>query len=378
MIDNATSLLDELLLPLSAQAPCGVSLRYDSLFTDIRLAREEDDPHLPMRQWERPLKKADWGFIESACLDALRHQSKDLQLMAWLTEAWMRTHGIKGLETGLALFHGMLTKFWDHLHPQIIDGDAEPRKSPFEWLSESLSVSLRVHVVLLAVFNRTPSKITLAEWDKLTALEVDAQDPLRPKDQNEKSETEFEPIYRTELIGIAQSGPFNELLLLQLDAAQNSIKTLNQIKTLLDEQLNSDAPNLSKLFQTLGHVEKVLETLTDRVRSSTKPDPSAIPELNPHSAQERERVNEMKDEDVSGDTPLVSVNGPWRSRDEAYATLEAVAAYLQKREPHSPTPYLVKKAVRWGKLPLPELMQEIMREEGDLNRMSNLFGQTEQ
>ena len=86
----------------------------------------------------------------------------------------------------------------------------------------------------------------------------------------------------------------------------------------------------------------------------------------------------MKDEDVSGDTPLVSVNGPWRSRDEAYATLEAVAAYLQKREPHSPTPYLVKKAVRWGKLPLPELMQEIMREEGDLNRMSNLFGQTEQ
>jgi type VI secretion system protein ImpA len=378
MIDNAPSLMDELLQALSAQAPCGVSLRYDSLFTDIRLAREEDDPHLPMRQWERPLKKADWGYIESACLDALRHQSKDLQLMAWLTEAWMRMHGIKGLETGLALFHGMLTKFWDHLHPQIMDGDDEPRKSPFEWLSESLSVSLRVHVVLLAVFNRTPSKISLAEWDKLTALEVDAQDPLRLKDKSENSETEFEPIYRTELISIAQSGPFNELLLQQLDATQNAIKILNQIKTFLDEKLNAEAPNLSKLFHTLVHVEKVLETLTERIRFSAKAEPAANQALNPDDGLERERVNEMKDEDVSEDTPVVSVNGPWRSREEAYATLEAVAAYLQKREPHSPTPYLIKKAVRWGKLPLPELMQEIMREEGDLNRMSNLFGQTEQ
>jgi type VI secretion system protein ImpA len=378
MIDNAPSLIEQLLQPLSEQVPCGVSLRYDSLFTDIRLAREEDDPHLPMRQWERPLKKADWAFIESACLDALRHQSKDLQLMAWLTEAWMRMHGIKGLETGLVLLHDMLTKFWNDLHPQIIDGDAEARKSPFEWLSESLSVSLRVQVVLLAVFNRTPSKISLAEWDKLTALEVDAQDPLRPKVTNQDSDTEFEPIYRTELIGIAQSGPFNELLLLQLDATKNSLLILNQIKTLLEEQLGSDAPNLSKLFQTLGQVEKVLETLTERARDSFKHESSAVNEPNLHSAQEHERSNVMKDENVSGNMPLVSVNGPWRSREEAYATLEAVAEYLQKREPHSPTPYLVKKAVRWGKLPLPELMQEIMREEGDLNRMSNLFGQTEQ
>ncbi len=66
--------------------------------------------------------------------------------------------------------------------------------------------------------------------------------------------------------------------------------------------------------------------------------------------------------------------GEWRNRDEAYQTLEALAQYLATIEPHSPTPYLVRRAVNWGRLPLPELMAEIMREEGDLNRMVQLLG----
>lgn len=377
MIDNALSLIDQLLIPISEQAPCGGSLRHDSLFTNIRLAREEDDPHLPMRQWERPLKKADWGLIGTECLDALRHKSKDLQLVAWLTESWMRIHGIKGFETGLVLLHDMITRFWDELHPQIMDGDTDARKSPFEWLSESMSVSLRVHVVLLTVYNRKPSKISLAEWDKLTSLEVDAQDSLRPQVEMEASEREFEPIYRSELISVAQSEPFKEWLSLELDETKNSIKILHQIKIILDRQMKSDSPNLNKLFQILGQIEKVLETLTQRTKLTVKQAPEVIHDLSPHSAHERERANLMKEEYVNGNLSMDSLNGPWRNREEAYATLEAVAEYLQQREPHSPTPYLVKKAVRWGKLTLPELMQEIMKEEGDLNRMSNLFGQSE-
>jgi type VI secretion system protein ImpA len=66
--------------------------------------------------------------------------------------------------------------------------------------------------------------------------------------------------------------------------------------------------------------------------------------------------------------------GNWSSRAQAYRTLEAVADYLSKTEPHSPTPYLIRRAVNWGRMPLPELMAEIMREEGDLNRMISVLG----
>ena len=70
--------------------------------------------------------------------------------------------------------------------------------------------------------------------------------------------------------------------------------------------------------------------------------------------------------------PLPS--GPITSRQDAYRMLEAAAAYLQRTEPHSPTPYLVKRAVTWGQMSLADLMQEIVREEGDLTRYFSLLG----
>ena len=62
------------------------------------------------------------------------------------------------------------------------------------------------------------------------------------------------------------------------------------------------------------------------------------------------------------------------SRESAYRTLERVADFLQHIEPHSPTPYLIRRAVNWGRLPLPELMQQILHEEGDLNRLFTVLG----
>ena len=62
------------------------------------------------------------------------------------------------------------------------------------------------------------------------------------------------------------------------------------------------------------------------------------------------------------------------SRANAYVMLELAAAYLKQTEPHSPTPYLVTRAVTWGRLSLPELMQEVLREEGDLNRYFSMLG----
>jgi type VI secretion system protein ImpA len=53
---------------------------------------------------------------------------------------------------------------------------------------------------------------------------------------------------------------------------------------------------------------------------------------------------------------------------------DLLAEYLAAIEPHSPTPYLIRRAVNWGRLPLPALMAEIMQEEGDLNRMVQLLG----
>jgi type VI secretion system protein ImpA len=367
--------LSDLLLPVVLEPPCGASLRYDPIYTDIRLAREEDDPNFPMRQWERPLKKADWLFIETQCFEALAKKSKDLQLVAWLTEAWMRLYGLQGLASGLKLMHDLPVAFWEDIHPLIIDGDAEARKAPFEWMSESLAVSLKIHVVMMTILERSPSKITLVEWDRLTADDVHAQDILQPKKENTPVEFKLEPISRAELLSLAPGPAHAESLLLQLSQVRECIQTVQNLQKFLDEKLAMEAPNLSKLMTCLSAFDRVLAALT---ASFGKGPSAAISQSTSQTealtAQGYIAMQEPGEQNLQSSEWQ---SGQWRTREEAYATLEAVANYLQQREPHSPTPYLIQKAVRWGRLPLPELMKEIMREEGDLNRMSNLFGHTD-
>ncbi len=66
-------------------------------------------------------------------------------------------------------------------------------------------------------------------------------------------------------------------------------------------------------------------------------------------------------------------NGPIRSRTEAYRRLSEAADYLLRTEPHSPTPYLVKRAVEWGSMSLPELLEQIVRNEGEMNEIDRLL-----
>jgi predicted component of type VI protein secretion system len=62
------------------------------------------------------------------------------------------------------------------------------------------------------------------------------------------------------------------------------------------------------------------------------------------------------------------------NKEHAYAALEAIAAYLQATNPHDPAPYLVHRAVKLGKMPFPELVQEITASAGSMERFFELLG----
>jgi len=49
---------------------------------------------------------------------------------------------------------------------------------------------------------------------------------------------------------------------------------------------------------------------------------------------------------------------------------------LERMEPHSPVPYLIRRAVALGALPFPEMMKALMREEFQqaLNEMNRELG----
>ena len=72
--------------------------------------------------------------------------------------------------------------------------------------------------------------------------------------------------------------------------------------------------------------------------------------------------------------PFRSVPAKVESRAQAYDLIELVASYLAEHEPHSPTPYLLRRAVSWGAMSLPDLMREVLRTEGDTSRFFAMLG----
>jgi type VI secretion system protein ImpA len=84
------------------------------------------------------------------------------------------------------------------------------------------------------------------------------------------------------------------------------------------------------------------------------------------------------DLDAPADEPY---DAPWPaygpsigSRDEAYALLDAAAGYLAATEPHSPAPWLVRRAVGWGGMELGELLESLIGEGYDLKSLRLLLG----
>jgi type VI secretion system protein ImpA len=360
-----------LLAPLSADAPCGPPARYDPVFTEIRLLREEDDPHLPMGQWERPLKRADWPAIERKCMDMLAGRSKDLQIAVWLVESWMRQHGVDGLRQGLRMLGSLLRAYWHALHP-LIEGeegagggggepDLDARLAPLEWLNESLGTSLRVHTVLVSVDADKPTTVTLAEWERMTIREMAPAAASTPPAH--KDAPAAPGLTRADVI--AGAVHMQAELAWMETAVEDCQAALAAIAEFLRAQLAALAPNLGKLAATLEAARRVLAQLHDRE--------SAPPEEElPVDAVSISVDDAGSSHALPGPGRVGGAN--WRNRTEAYATLQALADYLAEVEPHSPTPFLLRRAVNWGRMSLPEVIADIIREEGDVNRFFNVLG----
>lgn len=379
---EVASQITDLLQPISLEDPCGPSLRFDPLFTDIRLAREEDDPSLPMGQWERPLKTADWESIEQRSTSFLTKRSKDLQMAAWLLEAWMRRRGLVGLLAGLQLMQSLLETHWDCVHPQIDeDGSCDGRVAPFEWLNEQLPIWLRIHINLAEIPESRPSHFTLDDWNRLTQQEIaraarsDSEVASKTSSKQDDGEEQVTRTRDDVLQAVRALGGRAQRR--DLGYIRACAKVITDIDALFTAKLAAQGPSLARITEEIHKFDRALDYLCTSLGELASPNS----DVNSSSgAQSGNQTMDMTGAAIPPETAEMqnpsspAFNNGWTSREQAYRSLEAIADYLSRTEPHSPTPYLIRRAVNWGRMPLPELMAEIIREEGDLNKLVSMLG----
>ncbi|MFD1561007.1 type VI secretion system protein TssA [Paraburkholderia silviterrae] len=118
-------MIETLLAPISADAPCGPDLEYDADFLALQrcaTARPEEQYGDVLIAGQSPA----WREAERLALELLA-RTKDLRIVVPLTWAWLDSRGLQGYADGLRLAAALLDAYWEPLHPAlVVEGEADP------------------------------------------------------------------------------------------------------------------------------------------------------------------------------------------------------------------------------------------------------------
>lgn len=330
-----------MLAPLPEPMPTGVNLKHSNALHDLRRLREEDDASLPMGVWQRELKRSDWHQVEALACSLLSSQSKDLQVAAWLGEAWIQRYDLLGLSSALELIAELLERYPDALYPKGPEGDMDWLAGPLSWIAKGYSQLAHLKKVLPGK-DQERSGITLYLWESTQQRLV-----LQGGDSRQKqNQAEAQQQYR-ELCETLGSLPW-ESLQTQRRLLEDAQALVSRLERWIDEHLSDDPPSLQTLHDRLERWQRLLEEAM-----KLHPD-QVVPEIQP---PDQEPLTGMVEAAMNHKAPEAA--NPY-SRQQAYRQLKDIANFLRQTEPHSPVPYLLDTAVSWGNMTLQELLMDIL------------------
>ncbi len=394
MSDNPTRSgfldVDSLINPIAGDNPCGISLRYEPIYDQIREARREDDDTVSYGIWQHDLKRADWFKVESLCCEALSRQTKDLQIAGWLTEAWVQLDGIEGLNRGLSLIQKLTDTFWAGIHPTIRSGDMEYRSQFFDWLNKSLADRL---VRLEFVPNELGEGISYADWLAAQRLDTVKKTPNSEKwvkKAEERGQIAFKQCH-TLLSRITTE--FGDNYLQSVYSAQNG---LHDLKETLDERYPENTLAFDELGTYLDEMSRIYKAeMSGRVRSEemvsddsltlTVPQHPALPDEDRDGesgghATSAPVIPGLADQGGGHATSapvipgLASQSNAGQDREQIYRQLNDIADTLEKIEPHSPAPQILRKVIAWQNKSLMEIFNELGSSPEDLVALMRFLG----
>jgi type VI secretion system protein ImpA len=290
--------IEQLLAPIPGKHSAGDDMRYTGVYDKIKAARRSDDL-LSRGEWQTDVQTADWKAVIVLCSQALTHQSKDLQIAAWLTEALLHQHGYQGLATGLQLTIKLLEKYWDILYPQIDGGDLDYRVGPMVFLNEKLPGT----VCQAAICDPTHTKgYSYYAWEESCMVGLDQN--LDKEQQVRRQKMVADGKVTAEAFGAAvnaSSISFYKELMRQLEQCRLNLNVLDDI---VNKKFSPDPPGFSKL----GEAVDACFHLTDRIYKD-KQKSEIIPEedMEAHTVQT-----------ISGDTAIEEKDEPINLQMELY------------------------------------------------------------
>ncbi len=318
-----------------------------------------------------------WKRLSDQLCETFQKQTKDIELLSWLMVSQLYLDDtLIGFKNTLDLLNTLLTEHFDELNPVIPEASIKAQDEAGK-LRESLDFKMAAFSQMVGIGEN--DSILYAPMSQVRLLGNVSYFAYQSAEM--KGEC---PKLREDLKKDVSANA---------DKYKATIETLKQCKTLCNDiyvLLGSkcqpsgiQTPNflfiinhLDRILKSVGFLtgfsieDKKEQTVEEPVQDNNASSP-AEPQT---AAVQTIAVQTTGVVNNSQSFELLSKNSEV-TREQVFEELANIAKYFRSTEPHSPVSYLIEKAIRWGHLSLPELLNELISDQADTkNRIFTIAG----
>ena len=346
--------LEKLLAPISSDFPCGEYLKRNSALIQIKELRtkliQENDDNQGI--WvKKQSGESSWSEIITLSFDLLLNQTKDLNVVTYLLEAQFKIEGFVGLAKVLSLFVQYCSTYWDDINPPINDQNFVLRAASFKALR---------NITLLGIKSYSFEVQNEQNLENITWSWFESQSGIG---KNEGIQA------KNRIIQIIQQKADSEVKLIN-NSLENIMKDLEILENefvpqlILDEDDHITFDDLSNLIQEIYTI--INPIYLERLNSFENKNDIKTYNLS-------EEVNEINANNGEFGMTFLNSNSV-NTVQEAYNMIEKSNDFLMKNDPHSPSPYLIRRALEWRKKSLYSVLLELFSSTTKPQEIFSLLG----
>jgi type VI secretion system protein ImpA len=316
--------VEALLGPVSSDSPTGPDLAYDPDFIALETAAR-GKAEQQFGDTVIAAEDANWRQVKEQS-EALLQRSKDLRIAMLLVRAATRLENVEGLSAGLLLAHGLLSRYWDDVHPQLDRDDSNDPTMRMNALAPLADAETLLRDIRAAYLVESPHHGRVSFRDMLVAA-----GKLQPAPGTAVSSVpEIEGIIR--VAGSDNPKP--------LQAAVECLQTVESLESLLTEKdVLGSSPDLRP-------IKEILQTAK----------PLCLAVLGRSDGTEAEIQGQGEAQAARG---RAAAPGEIRSRDDVVRVLDNVCRFIEQTEPSNPAPLLIRRAQRLMSRSFLEIIQDL-------------------
>ena len=365
--------MDRLLADISESSPCGDDTREDAspaspYFTLKDLRNQARAQERQVFSDDEPPQIPQWRQLMEEIPEVLETRSKDLEFVAWLIEALCRERGFDGLTDGFNLARELIENFWGQIYPLPDEEGQETRIAPLVGLNGLDGEGTLIKpIISVPLFFDGDGSTSYATWHAEQAADVARLDSARAEARIRSGAMSLEVLEKA-----VRETPTEHLVTMRL-SIERCKSAFAALSDTMDQAMEGDLQPTSNIRKALDRCQLALnhhagQRIDDYLAAHAP-------------AQESQEVDETGASEAASGVALAAegqrvdpVKVAIESRKDALVQLRKLSEFFHSTEPHSPVSYAILRAVRWSELSLPELMDELISDQGARDGFFKLTG----